>query len=472
MKETTSLKGEAGVAVEDLTPAEIVAELDKYIIGQDEAKRAVAVAIRNRWRRLRVPPRLREEITPKNILMIGPTGVGKTEIARRMAQITRAPFLKVEATKFTEVGYVGRSVDSIIRELVGVAVRLVTREHAEKIEDKIRERVEKRILDRLFPLPEFRRRSRLDDRQDEPPALTADPRLDQLRRQREETLKKLRAGELDEEVISIEVSPPQPQLTEVMGEIGLEEFGIDLESLFSSFRGRQKKTVRLTVGEARELLMQEEVERQIDRELVVREAVSRAEQSGIVFIDELDKVVGKGSPAAGPDVSREGVQRDLLPLVEGTTVLTKYGPVRTNHILFIAAGAFHNAKPSDLIPELQGRFPIRVEPSSLGKEDYQRILVEPDNALTKQYQALLGADGVELEFTPDGIEAIAEAAQHFNETIENIGARRLHTLMEFVLQEVSFNAPQQAGKVVVDRDFVDRRLRELPPGASVEEYIL
>ncbi len=471
MDETVSAEKRTRSAFDELTPAEIVAELDKYIIGQEAAKRAVAVAIRNRWRRLRVPPRLREEITPKNILMIGPTGVGKTEIARRMAQITRAPFLKVEATKFTEVGYVGRSVDSIIRELVGVAVRLVTREHAEKIEDKIRERVEKRILDRLFPMPELRRRSRLDDRQDEPPALTADPRLDQLRRQREETLRKLRAGELDDEVITIEISPPQPQLTEVMGEIGLEEFGIDLESLFSSFRGKQKKTVRLTVREARDLLVQEEVERQIDREVVVREAVSRAEQSGIVFIDELDKVVGKGS-AAGPDVSREGVQRDLLPLVEGTTVLTKYGPVRTNHILFIAAGAFHNAKPSDLIPELQGRFPIRVELSSLGKEDYQRILVEPDNALTKQYQALLAADGVELEFTPDGIEAIAEAAQHFNQTIENIGARRLHTLMEFVLQEVSFNAPGQAGRVVVDRSFVEGRLRELPPGASVEEYIL
>ncbi|MCD6532003.1 ATP-dependent protease ATPase subunit HslU, partial [bacterium] len=386
-----------------LTPREIVAELDKYVIGQYEAKRAVAIALRNRWRRAMVPKPLRDEIMPNNILMVGPTGVGKTEISRRLARLAGAPFVKVEASKFTEVGYVGRDVDSMVRDLVQVAVDMVRTEEAAKVEDKARQLVRERILDILIP----------------PPSSPSDSYF----RTRQKIAAQYDEGLLDDREIEIEVSEKPVANVEIISQAGLEEFGVNMQEMLGDLFGGKRKTRRMTVGEAREQLLQEEIDSLLDRDRIVEIAKVRAEEAGIVFIDEIDKIVGSGS-TTGPDVSREGVQRDLLPLVEGTTVMTKYGVVRTHHILFIASGAFSNSSPSDLIPELQGRFPIRVELSPLDAEDFARILVEPENSLIKQYMALLRTEGIELDFTEGAIEEIARIADEVNRKTENIGARR------------------------------------------------
>ncbi|MBE3590245.1 MAG: ATP-dependent protease ATPase subunit HslU [Firmicutes bacterium] len=463
----------------ELTPRAIVAELDKYIVGQAQAKRAVAVALRNRVRRRRLPPDVAEEVTPKNILMIGPTGVGKTEIARRMARLVNAPFIKVEATKFTEVGYVGRDVDSIIRDLVETAVRMVKAEKAEAVQDEAQSLAEERLLDALAPMPQrppafrnpfealFGGRLRTDPEED--------PDFAEQRRARQEERARLRqrlaAGELEGEMVEIEVEDASTPMLEVFTGQGIEELGINLKDMFGNLLPTRRKKRRVTVAEARRLLAAEEAQKLIDHDQAVAEAIRRVEQDGIVFLDEIDKIAGRDA-GPGPDVSREGVQRDILPIVEGSTVMTKYGPVRTDHILFIAAGAFHVAKPSDLIPELQGRFPIRVELEPLTRADLRRILAEPENSLTKQYQALLKVDGVELVFTDDGLDAIAEIAEAVNQQAENIGARRLHTVMERLLEDVAFRAPEEGGEVRIDRAFVEARLAGLVRDRDLSRYIL
>jgi ATP-dependent HslUV protease ATP-binding subunit HslU len=442
----------------DTTPEEIVHELDKHIVGQQEAKRAVAIALRNRWRRMRVDPALRNEITPKNILMIGPTGVGKTEIARRLARLADAPFIKVEATKFTEVGYVGREVDSIIRDLADSAVKMVREQEMEKVRDVAREAAEERVLDALLPPP---RTTSWEAEAAAPPASGT----------REKFREKLRAGELDDREIEIEVAGPQLGV-EIMAPPGMEEMTSQLQSLFQNIGGGRSKRRKLRIRDAMKLLTDEEAARRINEEDLKLRAIERVEQQGIVFIDELDKVTSRAE-AHGADVSREGVQRDLLPLVEGCTVTTKHGMVRTDHILFIASGAFHLSKPSDLIPELQGRLPIRVELSALSVEDFVRILTEPDASLTEQYQALMATEGVDLQFTEDGIRRIAEIAWQVNERTENIGARRLHTVMERLLEEVSFMAPRYQGQTVtIDAAYVDRNLEALSENEDLSRYIL
>jgi ATP-dependent HslUV protease ATP-binding subunit HslU len=465
----------------ELTPQEIVAELDKYIIGQEEAKRCVAIALRNRWRRLNAPPEMRDEIIPNNILMIGPTGVGKTEIARRLAKLAGAPFIKVEATKFTEVGYVGRDVDSMIRDLVDIAVNMVREEHEQRVRDRARELAEERILDLLVPPAQPASRKEVVAGpgfflQSAPPA-NADSAAEAEARERtrQRFREKLRAGELDDREIEIEVATDTVPMVQVFGPLGIEEMGLNLQELFGNLAGQRRKKRRVTVAEARELLTQEEAQKLIDMDKVTREALQRVEQSGIVFIDEIDKVAARDGTRGGPDVSREGVQRDLLPIVEGCSVMTKYGMVRTDHILFIASGAFHVAKPSDLIPELQGRFPIRVELKSLTEEDFYKILTQPKNALLKQYQALLQAEGVELEFTDAAVRKIAEIAARVNEEVENIGARRLHTVLTTLLEEILFNVPDQipeGGKIVVDAEMVEKRLSGIVQNRDLSQYIL
>ncbi|KUK11726.1 MAG: ATP-dependent protease ATPase subunit HslU, partial [Moorella sp. 60_41] len=431
--------------MEELTPRQIVAELDRYIVGQREAKKAVAIALRNRYRRRLLPPELRDEIMPKNILMIGPTGVGKTEIARRLARLVNAPFVKVEATKFTEVGYVGRDAESMVRDLVEVAIRMVKKEKMSEVSEKAARLAEERILEILAPSPKRRRPAKnpleaLFGEMGESASEVDDTVESQSSRQlRERIAAELRSGALEDRQIEIEIEETPQKTLEVFTLGGMEEMGINLQDMLGSFLPRKKKKRRVTVREARRILAQEEAQKLIDMDAAISEAIFRAEQYGIIFLDELDKIAGREA-GVGPDVSREGVQRDILPIVEGCTVTTKYGPVKTDYILFIAAGAFHVSKPSDLIPELQGRFPIRVELKALTKEDFKRILVEPQNALVKQYQALLATEGVEVEFLEEALDEIADLAWQVNGQTENIGARRLHTVMEKLLEELSFEA--------------------------------
>jgi ATP-dependent HslUV protease ATP-binding subunit HslU len=423
------------LALEELTPREIVAELDKYVVGQKAAKRAVAIALRNRMRRQKLPPDLAEEIMPKNIIMIGPTGVGKTEIARRLAKLTNSPFLKVEASKFTEVGYVGRDVESIVRDLVEIAIDMVREEKLEEVEDKAELNAEERLLDLLLPPPAPAAAAQGAE-QSTSTALSSDSH----QRTREKLRQQFREGKLDDRTVEIDVRERNMPAFEIISSQGVEEMDINLKDVLPNLFGQRTKKRKMKVAEAFEYLVQEEENRLVDMDQVTRIAVERVENSGIVFLDEIDKIAGREG-GHGPDVSREGVQRDILPIVEGTSVNTRYGMVRTDHILFIAAGAFHVSKPSDLIPELQGRFPIRVELQSLTVEDFVRILTEPKSSLTKQYTALLETEGLKLEFTPDAIEEMARFAFRVNETTENIGARRLHTIMERVLDEISFLAP-------------------------------
>jgi ATP-dependent HslUV protease ATP-binding subunit HslU len=442
-----------------LTPRQIVQELDKHIIGQDAAKRAVAIALRNRWRRMQVEESLRQEITPKNILMIGPTGVGKTEIARRLARLAHAPFVKVEATKFTEVGYVGRDVDSIVKELADVAVKMTREQEMEKVRQRAAEAAEERVLDALLPKPRM-----LGFSTDEP----AQPRDAETR---EKFRRMLRAGELDEREIEIEMRS-LPVGVEIMAPPGMEEMQQQLQAIFQNLGGNRTRTRKVKVREAAKLLLEEEAGKLINEDELKIKAIANAEQNGIVFIDEIDKVTRR-QETLGADVSREGVQRDLLPLVEGSTVATKYGPVKTDHVLFIASGAFSLSKPSDLIPELQGRLPIRVELDSLKVGDFVRILTEPDASLTAQYQALMQTEGVSVRFSADGVQRIAEIAYQVNERTENIGARRLHTVMERLLESVSFDASEQSGvAIVLDAKYVDEHLGTLAKDEDLSRYIL
>ncbi len=434
----------------NLTPKEIVTELDRYIVGQDKAKRAVAIALRNRWRRQMVSPDMKDDIYPKNIILIGPTGVGKTEIARRLAKLSNSPFIKVEASKFTEVGYVGRDVESIIRDLMRMGIQMVQAEESEKVKSKAVEQAKERILDLLLP-----------------PQKDAELHVES----RDKLKKMLDEGLLDDRFIEVESRETQMPTIEVFSGQGLEEMGIDFKEMFSNIMPKRTRRRRMSVKEALEFITNQEVGRLIDMDKVNQEARFRVENSGIVFIDELDKIAGRES-GRGPDVSREGVQRDLLPIVEGTTVNTKFGPVNTDHILFIGAGAFHVSKPSDLIPELQGRFPIREELGPLSKEDFIRILMEPKNALIKQYQALLATEGVDLVFTDDAVSEVAAIAEYINDHTENIGARRLHTVLEKMLEDISFTAKDLVGQVMVDGAYVKERLEPLMSREDLSRYIL
>jgi ATP-dependent HslUV protease ATP-binding subunit HslU len=456
---------EADVILDELTPKEIVSELDKYVVGQHEAKRAVAIALRNRMRRQKLPADLAEEIMPKNIIMIGPTGVGKTEIARRLARLADSPFLKVEASKFTEVGYVGRDVESMIRDLVEIAIDMIREERLEEVAEKAEEHAENKLLDLLLPPPPAPSSTTPGF------ALPAD-NGDSSSRTREKLRQQLREGALDERIVEVEVRERNMPAFEIISNQGVEEMDINIKDMLPNIFGQRTKKRKMKVSEAFEYLIQEEESKLIDMDQVTRVAVERVEQSGIIFLDEIDKIAGRES-GHGPDVSREGVQRDILPIVEGTTCNTRYGMVRTDHILFIAAGAFHVSKPSDLIPELQGRFPIRVELKSLTMTDFIAILTEPKSSLVKQYTALLETEGIKLEFTREALDEIASFAFRVNESTENIGARRLHTIMERVLDEISFNAPDMTDKTVtVDADYVRKMLADIVKDQDLSRYIL
>ncbi len=445
--------------MKELTPRKIVEELDKYIIGQKDAKRAVAIAIRNRWRRLQLSNELREEITPKNIIMIGPTGVGKTEIARRIANLVKAPFIKVEASKYTEVGYHGRDVESMIRDIVEVAVNMVRTEQIGKVSKKAEINTEERLLDLLLPLPE-----KSENKENE----TAT--VEKQETTREKFRSKLKQGKLEDRMVEINIQEKPIVMQGIIA--GIEEIGADFQNVIEKMIPQRTKTKKATISEARQILKQEEAEKLIDKDKVIKEALYRAENTGIIFIDELDKIASRES-GHGPDISREGVQRDILPIVEGSTVVTRYGMVKTDRILFIAAGAFHVSKPSDLIPELQGRFPIRVELKDLGKEEFIRILTEPKNALIKQYTELLKTEEVNLKFEKDAIEEITEMAVKINKRSQSIGARRLHTVMEKLLEDASFDAPELNGsKIIVDAKYVREKMKDLVKDEDLTKYIL
>jgi ATP-dependent HslUV protease ATP-binding subunit HslU len=456
-----------GISLDEMTPREIVRELDKFVVGQHAAKRAVAIALRNRFRRQKLTPELAEEVMPKNIIMIGPTGVGKTEIARRLARLAGSPFLKVEASKFTEVGYVGRDVESMIRDLVEISIEMVREEKLDEVGEKAEANAEERLLDLLLPpLPV-----------ETPTVVTAgetplSTESDSQQRSREKLRQQLRDGKLDERMVEIEVRERNMPAFEIITNAGIEEMDINIKDMLPNFFGQKTKKRNMRVDEAFDYLIQEEEQKLVDMDQVTRVAVERAEQSGIIFVDEIDKIAGRES-GHGPDVSREGVQRDILPIVEGTTVNTRYGMIRTDHILFIAAGAFHVSKPSDLIPELQGRFPIRVELSSLSTKDFVRILTEPKSALIKQYIALLGTEGINLSFSPEAIEEIARFAAMVNEQTENIGARRLHTIMERLLDELSFDGPDLTEKTIqIDIAYVQTQLAQIVKNQDLSRYIL
>jgi ATP-dependent HslUV protease ATP-binding subunit HslU len=451
--------------MEQLTPRQIVAELDRYIIGQKEAKRAVAIALRNRWRRQRLPEELRDEVAPKNIIMIGPTGVGKTEIARRLAKLVDAPFIKVEASKYTEVGYVGRDVESMVRDLTELAVGMVKSEKARAVQERARELAEERLLDLLLPTGRFAAPSGFEGAEETGATTSAAETREKLR-------KRLHEGKLDDRTVDLEVKDRALPMVEIFSSSGLEEMDINIKEMLGNFLPQRTKRRKVKVEEAQRILAQEEADKLIDMDEVKSEAIRRVENSGIVFLDEIDKIAGRET-THGPDVSRQGVQRDLLPIVEGCAVSTKYGLVRTDHILFIAAGAFHVSKPSDLIPELQGRFPIRVELASLTQDDFVRILTEPQNALSKQYIALLETEGVKLDFAEDAILEIASIASAVNQATENIGARRLYTIMERLLDEVSFEAPYMRGaRVNINAAYVRERLQEIVKNEDLSRYIL
>ena len=455
--------------MKNFTPREIVTELDKYIIGQHNAKRAVAIALRNRWRRQNVAPDLRDEIAPKNIIMIGPTGVGKTEISRRLAHLSQSPFLKIEASKFTEVGYVGRDVESMVRDLTDLAINQVKAEETEKVQLKAQEIAEERILDLLLP----------PRREKRPPAdAAARPAEPALIEQEDETTTRqklrrlLREHKLDERMVELEITQRVVPMVEIFSAAGMEEMDINIKDMFGNLFPKKSRRRKVKIAEALEIVTQEEAQRLIDMDKVNKQAIQRVEQSGIIFLDEIDKIVGSNG-THGPDVSREGVQRDLLPIVEGCTVTTKHGMVKTDHILFIASGAFHSAKPADLIPELQGRFPIRVELESLGRKEFVQILTEPQNALIKQYKALMDTEGIELVFDGDASEKLAEIAEVVNQRTENIGARRLHTVMEKLLEEISFDAPDsKKRKFIIDAAYVSGRLDSLVKNEDLSRYIL
>lgn len=456
----------ATVPLDQLTPRQIVEELDKYVIGQHAAKRAVSIALRNRMRRLKLPPEMAEEVAPKNIIMIGPTGVGKTEIARRLARLSGSPFMKVEASKFTEVGYVGRDVESMVRDLVEIAVDMVREEKIYEVQDKAEENAEEHLLDLLLPplKPVFRPGPEGKDE--------ADSAREEFQATRQKLRTQLREGKLDNRTVEVEVRERMFPSFEIITSGGVEEMDINIKDMLPGLFGGKSRKRKMKVPEALEYLIQEEEQKLVDMDQVGRQAVDRTEQTGIIFIDELDKIAGREG-GHGPDVSREGVQRDLLPIVEGTSVSTKYGMVRTDHLLFIAAGAFHVSTPADLIPEIQGRFPIRVELQSLSKDDFIRILKEPKNALLKQYRALLATDGVDLEFTEDAVVSVASYSMMVNESTENIGARRLHTIMEKVLDELSFEAPNLTQKKwVIDAEYVSRMLEEIAKNEDLSRYIL
>ncbi|MBN1221671.1 MAG: ATP-dependent protease ATPase subunit HslU [Candidatus Aminicenantes bacterium] len=444
----------------ELTPQEIVAELDKYIIRQEAAKKAVAIALRNRFRRRKLPPDLADEIAPKNILMIGPTGVGKTEISRRLAKLTSSPFLKIEASKFTEVGYVGRDVESMIRDLVRMAVDMVSQEKIEEVKDKAAQNVEEKILDIL--LPPLRRKPEIGSEED----------MNRFKETREKLRTQLRSGYLEDRMVEIDVKEKMSSPFEIFSSSGVEEIGIQIQEIIPGLGGGKSKKRKMKIEEARGYLLEEEQKRLVDMDQVARLAVDRVEHSGIIFLDEVDKIAGREG-GHGPEVSREGVQRDLLPIIEGTTVNTRYGLVRTDHILFIGAGAFHVTKPSDLIPELQGRFPIRVELSSLDKDDFKKILTEPENALIKQYCALMATEGLTVVFTDDAIEEIAEIAEKVNDVNENIGARRLYTILEKVMEEISFSAPNiKRKKITIDNKYVKKQLKDIIEDEDLSRFIL
>ncbi len=464
----------------ELTPHQIVTELDRYIIGQRDAKKSVAIALRNRWRRLNASLEMREEIMPNNIIMIGPTGVGKTEIARRLAKLSGAPFIKVEATKFTEVGYVGRDVDSMIRDLTDIAINMVREEHTESVQEKAKAHAEDRILDLLIPPAPISRpvvpENTLPAPSTETGTESANDEESLRNRTRDKFRKKLRAGDLDDRELEIDVTADGSPMLQVFGPMGMEEMGVNFQDILGNLGGGKKsKKRRMPVSEARELLTQEEANKLIDMDKVTKQALTRVQQAGIVFIDEIDKVASRsGSGKSGPDVSREGVQRDLLPIVEGSGVMTKYGMVKTDHILFIASGAFHIAKPSDLIPELQGRFPIRVELTNLTEDDFYKILTVPKNALLKQYQALLASEGVTVDFKDEAVKEVASMAAAVNEEVENIGARRLHTILTTLLEDILFDVPDamKDDSFEVDKAMVQEKLSEVVENRDLSQYIL